>query len=57
MEISEAELIKKRRLTYLIQKSEEEKRIIETIKERLLQEGIEDNDDWKNELLEHKNEE
>lgn len=57
MEISEAELIKKRRLTYLIQKSEEETRIIETIRERLLQEGIEDNDDWKNELLEHKNEE
>lgn len=57
MKRSEADLIKNRRITYLIQKGEEEMRRIKDIKTRLLREGIEDSDDWKNELLEQSEEE
>lgn len=54
---SEAELLTRRRIASLIQRGEEEMRIIKDIKARLLREGIEDNDDWKNELLEPSSEE
>ncbi len=53
---SEAELLTRRRIAYLIQRGEE-MRIIKDIKARLLREGIEDSDDWKNELLEQSEEE
>ena len=54
---SEAELLTRRRIAYLIQRGEEEMRIIKDIKARLLREGIEDNDDWKNKLLKQPEEE
>lgn len=54
---SEAEMLTKRRIAYLIQRGEKEIRIIKHLKARLLREGIEENDDWKKELLEHPEEE
>ena len=54
---SKAEFLKKRRIVYLIQRGKEEMQIIKEIKARLLREGIEDNDDWKTELLEQADEE
>ena len=49
---SEAEMLTKRRIAYLIHRGEKEIRIIKNLKARLLREGIEENNDWKNELLE-----
>lgn len=54
---SEAEMLTKRRIAYLIRRGEKEIRIIKHLKARLLREGIEENDDWKKELLEHPEEE
>ena len=54
---SEAEILTKRRIAYLIHRGEKEIRIIKNLKARLLREGIEENDDWKNELLEQSEEE
>ena len=49
---SEAEMLTKRRIAYLIHRGEKEIRILKNLKARLLREGIEENDDWKNKLLE-----